>query len=194
MKRRHIASVMIVSASVLFVGTTLAQDRFSLRSPNGISFSEFQDYEAWQVIASSMPDDAAGCGTSPAPGCIKAIVGNPVMIRAYKDGIPANGKSVPDGAMMAKIEWQKARDPESAYGAVVPGALAEVAFMVKDSKRFPKTDGWGYATFKPDASSDTWKTFGDGPAFANTCHACHTIVKARDFVFTKYPETLSPGP
>ena len=132
MKRRHIASVMIVSASVLFVGTTLAQDRFSLRSPNGISFSEFQDYEAWQVIASSMPDDAAGCG------------------------------------------------------AVVPGALAEVAFMVKDSKRFPKTDGWGYATFKPDASSDTWKTFGDGPAFANTCHACHTIVKARDFVFTKY--------
>ena len=185
-KRKHIASVMIVSASVLVAGTLAAQDRFSLKSPNGISFSEFKGYETWQVIASAMPDDAGGCGTSPAPGCIKAILGNPVMIKAYQDGIPANGRPVPDGAMMAKIEWQKARDPLLAYGAIVPGALAEVAFMMKDAKRFPGTDGWGYATFKPDASSDMWKVFGDSPAFANTCHGCHTRVKARDFVFTKY--------
>ena len=78
------------------------------------------------------------------------VVSNAVMIKAHKDGTPANGKSVPDGAMMAKIEWQKARDPALAYGTFVPGALAEVAFMMKDSKRFPQTNGWGYATFKPD--------------------------------------------
>ena len=187
MKRKHFASATIVSASVFVVGIALAQqDRFNLKSPNGIAFSEFKDYETWQAIAPSMPDDEAGCGTSPAPGCIKVIVGNAVMIKAHKDGIPANGKSVPDGAMMAKIEWQKARDPALAYGTFVPGALAEVAFMMKDSKRFPQTNGWGYATFKPDGSSDGWKTFGDSPAFANTCHECHTLVKDRDFVFTKY--------
>ena len=84
------------------------------------------------------------------------------------------------------IAFLQARDPTLAYGATVPGALAEVAFMMKDSKRFPETDGWGYATFKPDGSSDMWKTFGDSPAFANTCHGCHTRVKARNFVFTRY--------
>src|SRR5262245_32871367 len=186
MKRKHIAFVMVVSASAFVTGTLAAQDRFSLKSPNGISFSEFKDYETWQPIASSMPNDASGCGTSPDPGCIKVIVGNPTMIKALKDGIPANGKSVPDGAMMAKIEWQKAREPESPYGVYVPGALAEVAFMMKDSKRFPATSGWGFATFKPDGSSDTWKIFGDTPAFAETCYTCHTLVKSRDFVFTKY--------
>ncbi|MGH8531372.1 MAG: cytochrome P460 family protein [Gammaproteobacteria bacterium] len=192
MKRQHIASMVIVSASIFVVGITLAaQDRFTLKSPNGIAFSEFKDYDAWQVIATSQPDDAGGCGSSPAPGCIKAIVGNPMMIKAYNDGIPANGKSVPDGAVMAKIEWRKKHipaGPASAYGVTVPGTYSEVSFMVKDSKRFPNTNGWGYATFRYDAASDTFKAFGDSPAFANTCHACHTLVKARDFVFTNYPK------
>jgi hypothetical protein len=58
--------------------------------------------------------------------------------------------------------------------------------MVKDAMRFPDTNGWGYATFRYDAASDTFKPFGDSPAFAKTCHACHTLVKARDFVFTSY--------
>jgi hypothetical protein len=58
--------------------------------------------------------------------------------------------------------------------------------MVKDSKRFPNTNGWGYATFRYHAASDTFNPFGDDPAFANICHGCHTLVKARDFVFTNY--------
>jgi hypothetical protein len=61
------------------------------------------------------------------PGvCIKAIVGNPAMIKAYSDGIPANGKTVPDGAAMAKIEWQKLRQlaPASAYAVTMPGPLS----------------------------------------------------------------------
>ena len=190
MKSRKIPVLTFVVMSVVaFASMALAaQDRFALKSPNGIAFSDFKGYETWQVIGSSQPDDAGGCGSSPAPGCIKAILGNPVMIKALTQGIPANGTSVPDGAVMTKIEWQKHRPSASAYGVTVAGALAEVAFMVKDSKRFPDTNGWGYATFTYDAASDTFKAFGDSPAFANTCHACHTIVRARDFVFTNYPK------
>ena len=109
------------------------------------------------------------------------------MIKAYSDGIPANGTSVPDGAVMAKIEWAKKTTPPP-YAATLPGPLHEVSFMVKDSKRFPGTNGWGYATFTYDEPSGDWKAFGDGPAFVTKCHACHTIVKTRDFVFTEYPQ------
>ena len=77
---------------------------------------------------------------------MKAILGNATMIKAYRDGIPANGTAVPDGAALAKIEWLKDRD-ESPYGVTVPGTQTEMSFMVKDSKRFPDTNGWGYATF-----------------------------------------------
>ena len=189
MKRQHIALLVIASASILVVGITLAaQDRYTLKSPSGISFSEFKGYEAWQAISVSQPDDAGGCGSSPAPGCIKMILGNPAMINAYNNGIPANGKSVPDGAAFAKVEWQKQKDrpPASAYDVTVPGTYSEVGFMLKDSKRFPKTNGWGYATFRYDAASDRFKAFGDVPEFVNSCHGCHTLVKARDFVFTNY--------
>lgn len=188
MKRQHIAAMGIAAASVFVAGVALAaQDRFTLKAPNGIAFSEFKGYEAWQVIAPSQPDDGGGCGSTPA-GCVKVILGNPAMITAYSDGIPANGTSVPDGAVMAKIEWSKKHTPTPPYGATLPGTLREVSFMVKDSKRFPGTNGWGYATFEYDDASSAWKAFGDNPAFANKCHACHTIVKARDFVFTSYAQ------
>jgi hypothetical protein len=108
MKRQHIASMVIVSASILVVGIALAaQDRYTLKSPSGIAYSEFKGYETWQAIAPAHTSDAGGCGSSPAPGCIKLIVGNPTMINAYKNGFPANGKPVPDGAVLVKIEWEK---------------------------------------------------------------------------------------
>lgn len=178
MKRQHVASVLAVSAFIGLVGMTLAaQDRFTLKSPNGIAFSEFKGYDAWQVIAPSQPE-----------GGVKAIVGNPVMIKAYNDGFPANGKPVPDGAMMAKIEWTTKSNPLLPGAAKVPDALKQVGFMMKDSKRFPDTDGWGYAELLYDAGSDTFKPLGNGPAFAKaTCHQCHTTgAKARDFVYTSY--------
>jgi hypothetical protein len=189
MKLQHSAALGLAAASVFAVGVMLAaQDRFTLQAPNGIAFSEFKGYEAWQLIAPSQPDTAGGCGSSPAPGCIKAILGNPTMIKAHNDGIPANGKPVPDGAVMAKLEWTKKSTKAPPYALTEPGKLQQVSFMVKDSNRFPSTDGWGYATFKYEDTSGDWKAFGDSPTFANTCHACHTIVKARDFVFTAYPQ------
>ena len=86
--------------------------------------------------------------------------------------------------MFAKIEWQKAQ----AFGMTIAGDLRGVGFMLKDGKRFPKTDGWGYANFRYDAASDTWTASGDRPEFVEACHTCHTAVKARDFVFTSYPK------
>jgi hypothetical protein len=190
MKRQHIMTIVIVAAFVFVVSASLAaQDRFTLKSPNGIAFSEFKGYDAWQVIAPSQPDDGGGCGSSP-NGCIKAIVGNAAMIKAYRDGIPANGKPVPDGAAIAKIEWSRNRNAASPYGVTEPGTLSEVSFMMKDSKRFPDTNGWGYATFRHDASSDTWKPYGNDASFARTlCHQCHTNgAKARNFVYTNYAQ------
>ena len=126
MKPHHVAS-MVIASSVLAAAVTLAaQDRWSLKSPSGISFAEVKDSDSWQMVGSSMPDDEGGCGTAKAPGCIKSIVGNPVLIKAYSEGFPANGKPVPDGAAFAKIEWAKARDRHSPYGAFVPGPLSEV--------------------------------------------------------------------
>ena len=186
MKLRHGVSMVLVASSMVVAGVALAeQDRWALKAPNGISFAEFKGYESWQMIGSSQPDDESGCGTSPSPGCIKSIVGNAALVKAYSQGIPANGKPVPDGAAFAKIEWAKARET-APYNVTVPGNLAEVSFMLKDSKRFPKTNGWGYATFQYDAKSDTWKAQGDNADFVNACHGCHTVVKSNDWVFTHY--------
>ncbi len=188
MHRHHLTTLIGLSGALFIAGVVLtaqSQDRFSLKSANGIGFSEFRGYDAWQLAATSQPDNASGCGTSRV-GCMKAILANPTMIQAYRDGMPANGKAVPDGAVLAKIEWLQDRD-EKPYGVTVPGAQTEMSFMVKDSKRFPDTNGWGYATFVYDAASDTFKASTTNPTFARGCHGCHTAnAKARDFVFTEY--------
>ena len=188
MKRQLIASLVVLAPMTFVVGMTLAaQEDGSPRSGNGITLSEFKGYESWQVISTSVAGND-GCGTS-TMGCMKAIVGNPVMIKAYRDGIPENGKPVPDGAVMVKIEWLKGSDPNSPYEVMVPGENTEVAFMVKDSKRFTDTDGWGYATFLPVGESGTFKAKTNDPTVAKMlCHSCHTTgaTKARDFVYTDY--------
>jgi Cytochrome P460 len=189
MNRQH-TTVLVFAGSIFVVSVALvaqSQDRFTLRAANGIAFSEFRDYEAWQLIATSQPDDAGGCGTSKV-GCTKAILGNPTMIKAYREGIPANGQAVPDGAAMAKVEWLKDHK-QSPYGVTLPGTQTEVSFMVKDSKRFPDTNGWGYATFGYDASSSTFMPTKPSTATnaRSSCHGCHTAgAKSRDFVFTGY--------
>jgi hypothetical protein len=189
MKRRHILISVAVAASVVAANAVhAADDRLALKSPNGIEFSEFKGYETWQMIAPSLADDSGGCGSSKT-GCIKTILGNAAMIAAFKAGIPANGKPVPDGATMAKIEWETDRNGDAPYGVSVPGKLMEVAFMTKDAKRFPDTNGWGYATLKYDAAADTWKPHGKDASFAKTCHMCHAAgAKERDFVYTDFPK------
>ena len=116
-----------------------------MKVPGGLAFSEFRGYEAWQTISISRNEKV-----------VAVILGNPVMIDAYQAGIPANGKPVPDGAKMAKIHWTP-KPNEFFPEATVPGKLVNVDFMVKDSKRFADSGGWGYAVFDYDAASDTFK-------------------------------------
>ncbi len=173
MPSRSITAVLTAAVSIFLTSLTIAsQDRSSLKVPDGLAFSEFKGYESWQVIAPSQTDDG-----------LKAIVGNPVMMKAYADGTPANGRAVPDGAMMAKIEWSRQKSGESPYDVNVPGPLKSLAFMVKDAKRFAASGGWGYAKFDYDPASNALKPAGTGVACG---YACHTRVKARDYVFTKY--------
>ena len=126
---------------------------------------------------------------------LAVILGNPVMIDAYRAGIPQNGKPFPDGAKRAKVHW--APKPNEFFpNASVPGNLQNVELMVKDSKRFADSDGWGYAVFDYDAASDTFKpgTMASKPPQGNDgkCgFTCHTSANARDYVFTDYGRRLS---
>jgi hypothetical protein len=156
-----------------------AQDKYTVKVPGGLAFSEFRGYENWPVISFSRNERVAA-----------VIVGNPVMMDAYRAGFPANGKPVPDGAKMAKIHWAP-KPNEFFEETTVAGDLLNVDFMVKDSKRFADSGGWGYAVFDYDEKSDTFKpgtTAGTPPQGndAKCGFACHTTAKARDYVFTEY--------
>ena len=124
-------------------------------------------------------------------GRLALILGNPVMIDAYQAGIPGNGKPFPDGAKMAKIHWNPKKSETAPAPTTVPDTLHDVDFMVKDSKRFADSGGWGYAEFEYDPASETFRpgNLADQPPQANDAKcgfACHTIVKTRDYVFTEY--------
>ena len=156
-----------------------AQDKYTLKVPNGLAFSEFRGYEDWPVVAISENG-----------GLIAVILGNRTMIDAYRAGAPGNGKPFPDGSRMAKIHWNP-KKMETFPAATVPGTQHDVDFMVKDSKRFADSGGWGYAVFEYDAASDKFTpgTQADKPPQGNDARcgfACHTSVKTRDYVFTEY--------
>ncbi|MGO4676085.1 cytochrome P460 family protein [Bosea sp. 2YAB26] len=121
---------------------------------------------------------------------VAVILANPVMIEAYRAGIPGNGKAFPDGAKMAKIHWNPAKN-QYFPDTTVPGTLHDVDFMVKDSTRFSDSGGWGWAVFNHDAAANTFTpgTLTDQPPQGNDAKcgfSCHTGVKARDYVFTEY--------
>ena len=167
-------AITVVALTVL-IGVTLLsqQDRYTLKVPDGLAFSEFKGYDAWQTIAVSETE-----------GSVKTILGNPTMIAAYKAGIPENGKPFPEGSKTAKIEWVKKKNSESPYFVEVPDILKSLSFIEKDSKRFPNTHGWAYAQFDYDAGSKTFKPSVTGSECGYTCHS---KVAPRDYIFTAYP-------
>lgn len=164
----------------VLVGRTMsAEDKYSLKVPNGLAFSEFKGYESWQVVSISQSGEISA-----------AILANPAMIEAYAAGMPSNGKPFPDGVKMAKIHWTM-KKLETFPQSTVPAAQHDVDFMVKDSKRFADSGGWGWAAFEYEAASGTFRVgnSGDKPPQGNDAKcglACHTIVKNRDYVFTNY--------
>jgi hypothetical protein len=148
------------------------QDKYLLKSPGGIAFAEFRGYEDWAVISSARTDKE-----------LKVIVGNPIMIKAYKSGIPGNGKPFPEGSKSAKLQWTFKKSTEAPFVVDVPDKPTQAFLMEKDSKRFPKTGGWGYAVFNHDNA--TGKMTADA-ALADCGHVCHVAVKQKDYIFHPY--------
>jgi hypothetical protein len=184
MDKKIIPAIAIVATSLAVLGgrAISAQDRYTLEVPGGMAFSEFRGYEDWQTVAVSQNGKM-----------IETILGNPAMIEAFKAGIPGNGKPFPDGAKMAKIHWNAKKAEDEPGEPLVPDALHDIDFMQKDSKRFADSGGWGYAEFEYDAASDTFRpgNENDTPPQSNDAKcgfACHTIVAAKDYVFTAYPK------
>jgi hypothetical protein len=181
MKEGMLVAVTAVSLAVVAAGAAnSAPNKYSVKVPDGLAFSEFRGYEGWSVIAISENQ-----------GRIAVILGNPVIIKAFKDGVPDNGKSFPDGSKMAKIHWNPRKAEAEPGEPTVPGTQANADFMVKDSKRFADSGGWGWAAFDYDAASDAFTpaTTADKPPQGHDAKcglACHTIAKNRDYVFTKY--------
>lgn len=150
-----------------------ANDKYSLQSPSGIAFSDFKGYEDWSVVSSARTDEI-----------LKVIVADPAMIDAYKAGIPGNGQPFPDGSKIVKLQWKHKKSTEAPFVVEVPDVFAQVFVIEKDSKRFPKSHGWGYAVFNYDAASD--KFAADPKSLSDCGDACHTIVKAKDYIFHPY--------
>src|SRR5271170_4630298 len=102
-----------VALAVLATGAAIsAQDKYTLKVPNGLAFSEFKGYEGWQTISISHNGDL-----------LAVILGNQAMIYAYKAGVPGNGKPFPDGAKMAKIHWNAKKSEAQPGQPLVPGTL-----------------------------------------------------------------------
>jgi hypothetical protein len=167
-----VAVLAVLGAMVLYAQSQ-DNDKYSLKSPSGIAFSDFRGYEDWAVVSSAHTDER-----------LKVIVGNPTMIKAFKAGIPLNGQPFPDGSMVVKLQWTPKKSTKAPFVVDVPDVFKEAFVMEKDSKRFSKSGGWGYAVFNYDAASDK---FTPDPKSPSECgYACHTPVKAKDYIFHPY--------
>ena len=163
----------IAVLAVLVATVVYAQDKHSLKSPSGIAFSDFRGYEDWSVVSSARTDEV-----------LKVIVANPAMINAYKAGVPGKGQLFPEGSMIVKLQWKPKKSTEAPFAVDVPDVFKQAFVMEKDSKRFPKTGGWGYAVFNYDDASD--KFTADEKSLADCGHSCHVAVKAKDYIFHPY--------
>lgn len=181
-----VLALLVASVALVLAAQDTHQDKNTVKVQGGLGFSDFKGYEDWQPVGPSLTD---------AQNVIRLIVANPVMIKAYREGVPGNGKPFPDGSKIAKIEWapKKLTDPPFAASTpdTVPGPLKEVEFIQKDSKRFPDGHGWGYAAFKYDPASDTFTPVSatDRPPQGNDAKcgaACHNLAAKKDYIFTDY--------
>jgi Cytochrome P460 len=107
MKRKSTIIAAAAAAAVLTgIGAAVyAQDvfdKYSLKSPSGIAFSDFRGYEGWAMVSSARTDEV-----------LKVIVANPTMIEAYKAGVPGNGQPFPEGSKIAKLQWSFKKSTEA---------------------------------------------------------------------------------
>jgi len=172
-RKSKVIATVITSLIILVVTALYAQDKYTLKSPSGIAFSDFKGYEDWAVVASARTDEV-----------LKVIVANPKMINAFKTGSPGHGKTFPDGSMIAKLQWKPKKSTEAPFAVDVPDVCSQAFVMEKDSKRFPKTGGWGYAVFNDEAASDTFTA--DPKSLSDCGQTCQVAVKEKDYIFHPY--------
>ena len=175
MMQKSKLAIARVTAVLVFLGATAVypQEKYTLKSPSGIAFSDFRGYEDWSVVSSARTDEV-----------LKVIVANPIMIKAYKDGIPGNGKPFPEGSKIAKLQWKPKKSTEAPFAVDVPDVFTQAFVMEKDSKAFPKSGGWGYAVINYDAATDRYAA---DPAPSDCGQTCHVAVKAKqDYIFHPY--------
>jgi hypothetical protein len=158
-----VAAVFAITAPASGHADEEATPLFGIRIPPG--------YRDWKLISVA---HEAGDNND-----LRAILGNDKAIKAYREGkLP-----FPDGTIIARLAWSydSAEENNKVFGrdqSFVAGPPINVQFMVKDSKKYAATGGWGFAQFKDGKSDDKAKL--------NTCFPCHEPVKARDFVYTRY--------
>ena len=162
-----------VLGAVMLCAQGQNQDKYSLISPDGIAFSDFRGYEDWSAVSTARQEEV-----------LKVIVANPAMIEAYKNGSPGNGTFFPEGSKVVKLQWKPKKSTEAPFAVDVPDVFKQAFVMEKDSKRFPKTGGWGYAVFNYDAGSG--KFTPDPTAHADCGNTCHMAVKSKDYIFHPY--------
>jgi hypothetical protein len=134
----------------------------------------FAGYRDWKLI--SVAHEAGNLND------IRAVLGNDIAIKSYREG----RRSFPDGAVITRLSWNYVPSEENnkVFGrdqSFVAGSAPEwyLQFMVKDSKKYASTGGWGYAQFDKDGKPADEAKHG-------TCFPCHVPVKDRDYVFTHY--------
>ena len=158
-----VAGVVASAARPLGPADEQAAPIFGIKIPPG--------YRDWRFI--SVAHEAGNLND------LRAVLGNDVAIQAYREGkLP-----FPDGTIIARLAWTYVPSEENnkAFGrsqSFVPGDATNVQFMVKDSKKYAATGGWGFAQFKDGKPDDK--------ADLKTCFPCHEPAKARDYVFTHY--------
>jgi hypothetical protein len=172
MKRLRAPEFVATAIVLAVLGATavIAQgkpDKYAVKIPDGLAMSEFKGYESWQVVSVSHP---SGAGEAMAGEVLNVI-------------LPGNGKPFPDGAKLAKIQYVPKKSTEAPFDVSIPDTLKDVAFMLKDGKKFASSGGWGYALFDYEPATDSFAPNGTG---AQCGAACHTIVKSKDYVFTAY--------
>jgi Cytochrome P460 len=174
----HVAALILgvtVAAvlAILAAKAVPAPDKYSLKSPGGIAFSDFRGYEDWSVVSSARTDEV-----------LKVIVANPIMIKAYKSGTPGDGQPFPDGSRIVKLQWKPKKSTEAPFAVDVPDIFKQAFVMEKDSKRFPESGGWGYAVFNYDAATEKFTADANSPADCG--NTCHMAVKTKDYIFHPY--------
>src|SRR5579883_3565512 len=122
------AAIAVAASLAVFAGVAVdGSQKYTLTSPGGIRFSDFRGYEDWVVVSSARTDEV-----------LKVIVANPIMIDAFKAGVPGNGQPFPDGSKIAKLQWKPKKSTEAPFVVDVPDVFRQAFVMEKDGKRFPK--------------------------------------------------------